>query len=164
MAGDVLDRDWQVVNDTVMGGVSSGSVTRTDDGLRFTGELSLESNGGFVSIRTAPSDLNLDGATALKVTVRGEARTWQLTAHREDVRLRAGSYRAPVTVTEEASTVTVPLSRFRAHSFGRPVEGAPPLQQRPEHIHQLGFLLSDGDPGPFRLEVLAIDAVRESSP
>ena len=46
------ERDWVVVNDTVMGGVSSSSVeAHNEEGVVFKGFLSLENNGGFTSAR-----------------------------------------------------------------------------------------------------------------
>jgi hypothetical protein len=140
-----------------MGGVSTGRLETIEGGQRFTGELSLESNGGFVSIRSVPSDLGLDRASALQVTVRGDGRTWSVNAYREDVPLRAGSYRIDLpTKKGEVTTVTVPFASFEARSFGRPVPRAPALDTNPGAITQLGFLLADKNPGPFQLDVLDV--------
>lgn len=155
--------DWRVVNDDVMGGVSSGRVA-VGDTVRFTGELSLENNGGFVSIRTTPADLPLDDALALRVTLAGDDRTWDLTLRRADVPIRAGSYRVPVQAPSEPVTLEVPLSAFRPTSFGRPVPGAPALDARRDRIDSIGFLLADRNPGPFRLEVLALEVVGGAAP
>ena len=40
---------WSVQNDTVMGGVSESSNTWVEKQMVFSGNLSLENNGGFVS-------------------------------------------------------------------------------------------------------------------
>ena len=41
-------KGWQTVLDGVMGGLSTGRIAEGDGGtLRFSGELSLENNGGF---------------------------------------------------------------------------------------------------------------------
>ena len=40
---------WQVVNDDVMGGVSSSSFCVTNGVALFRGKVSLENNGGFAS-------------------------------------------------------------------------------------------------------------------
>ncbi len=46
-------KDWQTVNDGVMGGVSEGKFKITDKKtMEFFGTLSLENNGGFASVRT----------------------------------------------------------------------------------------------------------------
>ncbi|MBM4058506.1 MAG: hypothetical protein FJ275_09770, partial [Planctomycetes bacterium] len=49
--GPEAARQWQAVNDGVMGGVSDGRFRITDEGtLQFFGTLSLENNGGFASV------------------------------------------------------------------------------------------------------------------
>ena len=46
-------REWQSVNDGVMGGVSEGKFKIIDKKtMEFFGTLSLENNGGFASVRT----------------------------------------------------------------------------------------------------------------
>ena len=151
---------WRVVNDTVMGGVSTGQLAEIEDGQRFTGELSLESNGGFVSVRSVPAPLKLDDVSALRVTVRGDGRTWSVNAYREDIPLRAGSYRADLpTEKGQITTITVPLADFSATSYGRPVWQAPALDANPGAITQLGFLLADKNPGPYQLDILSVEAV-----
>ena len=43
--------EWNVIVDGVMGGLSTGKATFTDNTVQFTGNLSLENNGGFSSYR-----------------------------------------------------------------------------------------------------------------
>ena len=45
---------WQVVNDDVMGGVSTSRFSVTNGVAVFRGEVSLENNGGFASVRSLP--------------------------------------------------------------------------------------------------------------
>src|SRR5215213_57978 len=59
-------KDWQTVNDGVMGGVSEGKFKITDKKtLEFFGTLSLENNGGFASVRTKAKKLGLAKGDAL---------------------------------------------------------------------------------------------------
>ena len=46
-------RNWQVVNDGVMGGLSEGEAQLTDDSVVFKGNVSLDNNGGFSSLRSS---------------------------------------------------------------------------------------------------------------
>ncbi|NCG18883.1 MAG: hypothetical protein GWP91_07720 [Rhodobacterales bacterium] len=161
MAQPIPDLQWSVINDTVMGGRSSGEQLRSESGLlSFEGTLSLENNGGFVSVRTQSTELGLEGAQSLLVRLRGDGRTWNLNAYRWDVPMRAGSYRVSIpTVADEVVAVTVPLSDFEPVSFGRAVAGAPALDSHPDRIDRLGFLLGDKQPGSFSLEVISIEVV-----
>lgn len=86
--------------------------------------------------------------------VRGDGRAYTLdlrTARRQG----AFSYKqAFETKAEEITDIRLPLSRFRATAFGRQMPVATPLD--PAKVVSLGFMLADGQPGPFRLDVLAI--------
>jgi len=154
-AAPLNDLSWSVVNDTVMGGVSRGRV----QGETFRGELSLESNGGFVSIRARLPRQALADAKAVKIALRGDPRTWDVTLRRSDVPLRAGSYRVKVPVAPDGIEVVLPLADFRPTSFGRAVSGAPALDSELDRIVELGFLLADKNPGPFELEVVSVTVV-----
>ena len=55
----------------------------------------------------------------------------------------------------------MPLDKFVATSFGRPVRDAGPVD--PKEINGLGFLLSDKKTGPFKLEIEWIKVVRAAS-
>jgi NADH dehydrogenase [ubiquinone] 1 alpha subcomplex assembly factor 1 len=56
--GADVAKDWQTVNDGVMGGDSQGKFKIIDKKtLEFFGTLSLENNGGFASVRTNSDSL-----------------------------------------------------------------------------------------------------------
>ena len=55
---------WRSINDGVMGGVSAGGMRESREGLKFTGTLSLENNGGFSSVRRM---VNRDLSHATKI-------------------------------------------------------------------------------------------------
>lgn len=156
----VLD-DWAIVNDTVMGGVSRSSVEQTEAGnLRFKGELSLQNNGGFVSIRSRPKQLSLQGSNGITLSVRGDGRTYYLDL-RSGGQSMGGSFRASfTTLKNEWTEVFIPLSNFIRQSFGRRV---PNSILDPESISSIGFTLSDKKPGPFELEVEFVKSVRNAS-
>lgn len=62
--------NWRVVNDGVMGGLSQGSLTFTDNSLIFKGKVSLENNGGFSSFRSPFAKIDLSGFKQVKMRVR----------------------------------------------------------------------------------------------
>jgi monofunctional biosynthetic peptidoglycan transglycosylase len=67
----------------------------------------------------------------------------------------AFSYRAPLPTTKDEWTqVEIPLADFIPTAFGRRVQGMGPVE--PEQINGLGFMLSDKQAGPFKLEVESI--------
>lgn len=143
---------WQAVNDGVMGGVSEGRFRITaDNTMEFSGRLSLENNGGFASVRTKPTNFDIRGGDTLVVRVKGDGREYVLNIYTKSRRM-AFSYRAPLPTTKDEWTeVSVPLDEFIPTSFGNRVQGMGPVE--PDQINSLGFMLSDKQPGPFKLEI-----------
>jgi monofunctional biosynthetic peptidoglycan transglycosylase len=152
-------KEWQAVNDGVMGGISEGKFTITDKmTLEFFGTLSLENNGGFASVRSKAKKLGLEKGDTVVAKVKGDGREYTLNLYL-DKPLIAFSYRATVpTKKDEWIEVKVPLDKFEATSFGRVVNGAGAV--KPEEINAVGFMLSDKKAGPFKLEVERIDVER----
>lgn len=145
-------KGWQTVNDGVMGGVSEGKSKITDSKtMEFYGNLSLENNGGFTSVRTRPKDLGLAKGDTLIVKVRGDGREYSLNLYVPTQR-PAFSYRATVKIKkDEWIEVKLPLEDFGATWFGRSVPDAGPVDA--DKVNALGFLLGDKKAGPFKLEV-----------
>jgi len=160
--GDRPGAAWRAVNDNVMGGVSKGGPQFPGDGtMVFAGTLSLENNGGFSSIRTQPKRRDLSGYDGLAVRIRGDGRTYWLTAE-TNVRIPAGSYRVPVpTKAGQWQTVRAPFSSFRATSFGRELAVFGSLDRA--KVESIGFLIADKQPGPFRMVVDWVKAVPAGS-
>ncbi len=152
---------WFSINDGVMGGVSKGGFVRTEQNtLLFKGELSLDNNGGFASIRTRPRDLNLEGAQGISIKVRGDGRTYWVGLHTAGS-FRATSYRAYLPTTAGAFTETfIPIEDFKLQAFGRRLPGGP---VDPAAITAVGFTIADKNPGPFELEIESIKAVFEEA-
>ena len=145
-------KEWQTVNDGVMGGVSEGTFKIIDKKtLEFFGTLSLENNGGFASVRTRTKKLGLERGDTLVAKVRGDGREYSLNLYLNRP-LTAFSYRAALqTKKDEWIEIKVPLDKFTATSFGRVVKDAGTVKS--EEVNGVGFLLSDKKAGPFKMEI-----------
>lgn len=145
-------KEWQNVNDGVMGGVSEGKFNITDKKtMEFFGTLSLANNGGFASVRTKAKKLGLEKGDTLIAKVKGDGREYSLNLYLNKP-LIAFSYRATVqTKKDEWIEVKIPLDKFEATSFGRVMKDAGVV--KPEEVNALGFMLSDKKAGPFKMEV-----------
>lgn len=145
-------KQWQTVNDGVMGGVSEGKFKITDaKTMEFFGTLSLANNGGFASVRTKAKKLSMEKGDTLVAKIRGDGRQYMLNLYPNKQRM-AYSYRATVqTKKDEWIEVKVPLEKFEATSFGRIVKNAGLV--KPEEINALGFMLGDKKAGPFKMEI-----------
>ncbi|MGM0983375.1 MAG: CIA30 family protein [Pseudomonadota bacterium] len=148
---------WRAINDNVMGGISQGNMNIEEGIGVFSGEISLENNGGFASVRREPEAFDLRDASGVVLHVRGDGRRYQLRL-RTDELFDGGAYRALFQPSAgEWQRVALLWSEFEAVFRGRRLENAPPLD--PAAIQQLGFLIADRRPGPFRLEVAWLQAM-----
>lgn len=152
---------WFSVNDGVMGGVSKGGFELTErKTLLFRGDLSLENNGGFASIRTKPTALNLAGVKGISVKARGDGRTYWVGLHTAG-QFSASSYRAYLPTTAGELTETfIPIADFKLQAFGRQLPGGP---VDPAAIAAVGFTIADKKAGTFALEIESVKAVFEDT-
>ncbi len=180
VAGDGFS-GWHALNDTVMGGGSSGECRASDRGLIFDAVV-VEQGGGFVSCRSPlfSPPLDLSAWAALQLDLRGDGRRFKLAIACADgmgglTELIPGGLRWVAEFATDAdgpSLVRIPFEKLRASVRARPVGGLPlglPLRFDPSRITRLQLLHSkfgdDGGlnpgfrPGPLHLEVHAIDAV-----
>ncbi len=151
-------KEWQIVNDGVMGGRSTSSLEAVSDGLvRFAGNLSLENNGGFASVRSKPTTFGLKSSQTIVARLRGDGRRYILNLYVPD-RQMAFSYQAEFeTKRDEWTEVRLPLSSFVATSFGRRVEDK---QLAASKVNSVGIMLADKTSGEFQL---MIDWIRVES-
>jgi NADH dehydrogenase [ubiquinone] 1 alpha subcomplex assembly factor 1 len=143
---------WRPTDDIVMGGQSSSAMQAGDGVGVFAGELSLESGGGFASVRRREQLVDLSACDAIELHVRGDGRRYKLNL-RTSVSFDAVVYQAAFATRPGTwQTVTLPLTAFEPRFRGRPAAGT--LDRA--HVASLGLLISDKQAGPFRLEVKAI--------
>ena len=142
---------WQVVNDDVMGGVSTSSFRLTNGVALFQGKVSLENNGGFASARSLPAHHDLAGGDSFVIRVRGDGRRYKFTA-RMDPSFDSAIYQCVLmTKKGEWEEHRLPFKQFVATFRGRVLSSEPPLDAA--RITSVGFLISDKQDGPFQLEV-----------
>ena len=143
---------WSVVNDGVMGGLSKGKLSFNKGVMRFEGNLSLENNGGFSSIRTRGVKLDLSDSAGLIARVKGDGRTYQLRLG-SDARYRGMevSFMAEFpTKKGEWIEVKVPFDELVGSWRGRMLKDE---VFNPAKVQRVGMLLADKKSGPFKLEV-----------
>ena len=145
--------NWRVVNDGVMGGLSKGNLKVSDEGvLSFSGNLSLENNGGFSSIRTGSVEMDLSEATGVVARVKGDGRTYQI-RFGTDARFRGMevSFMAEFPTQKEKWTeVEIPFDNFVGSFRGMKLKKE---KFDPAKIRRVGLLLADKKAGPFDLKV-----------
>lgn len=148
---------WQVVNDGVMGGMSTSSFSLTNSLGVFRGEVSLENNGGFASVRSSPARHNLAGLDAFVVLARGDGKRYKFTV-RTGTGFDTPIYQCVFTTKRgEWEEHRLPFKDFVPTFRGRVLTSEPALD--PAGIVSVGFLISDKQEGPFKLELAWIKAL-----
>ena len=142
---------WQVVNDTVMGGRSSSQLKRVGEALHFSGRLNTN-GGGFASLRSDRMNLDLAAATSVRLTVKGDGRTYSIRLYAAGQRV---SYQhAFRTVADAWQTVELKILDFYASWRGRRMDQGPLAAA---DIAGIGLILADGTDGAFEIEVSSIE-------
>ena len=154
---DFKDIPWNITDDPVMGGRSSSEFETQAEGLEFSGTLSLENNGGFVSV-LGTLEHPPNPIWAIRLTISGDGRRYQLRL-RENRDSRSVAWRAFFRANEQSSQITLTRKDFQPVIRGQSVLGAKPLEEA--KIRHLGFLLNDGQEGEFRLNVHNIEFLPE---
>ena len=156
---------WRIVNDSVMGGISRSTLQEHEDGYaQFSGTVSLENNGGFASVRARTQrPMDLSDFEGISVRVRGDGKTYSLRLRTvKNGRLTRYSYEARFATTSgEWETYKLAYSDFSPVFRGNPVRGNPDLNS--DAILEIGFMIQDGQEGPFRLDVQKLSVYRPES-
>lgn len=150
---------WQIVNDDVMGGVSQADWFQEDEYVVFTGDVSLENNGGFASVRVGfrPSDISDYDGVALKV--RGDGQTYAFGLRDRSRFEHRLQFETTLSDADEWETIFIPFEDLTATWFGRDVPNANPYD--PSAARGMTLIISDGYEGEFRIEIESIALYQE---
>jgi adhesin HecA-like repeat protein len=124
--------EWRFVADTVMGGVSQGSIAEDmvagRKAVRLQGQVSLDNNDGFIQIAT---DLRPDGGSVdaaqwagLALDVWGNGEDYNIHLRTDDVSRPWQSYRVTFTATPAWTTLRWPFSDFAPYRIDAPFDPA----------------------------------------
>lgn len=154
---------WTSIDDRVMGGVSTSFLAPSGEGTAvFAGSVSKDRNGGFASVRSPSSDFRAGDCGGIELRLRGDGRAYKVNLRTADLFEGTQYQSAFHTVSGEWETVRIPFAEFYPVFRGRPVPGAPRLDHRT--LRSVGFVIGDGQEGPFRLELGSVSCYEQSDP
>ncbi len=144
--------DWEAIDDRIMGGCSQSHPEHIDNiGLRFSGRVSLENNGGFASIRSDSANYNLGQYSGIKLRLRGDGKTYKLSL-RTDLFFDGISYQAAFTTDQNTwQEISLPFEDFTATHHGVKLSTVAPMDTT--RIESFGLFIADNQKGPFQLEI-----------
>jgi hypothetical protein len=146
---NLVSNQWNIVNDTVMGGKSNAQITNDKDGhLVFTGQVSLENNGGFSMIQSNLKPASPKSVSTVTLTLLGDGKEYQ-------VRLKKNksdreSYIQTIQTTGEIQTIELSISNFKPQFRGQSLN-LPAIQN--QSIEQVAFLIGNKKAEAFKLVV-----------
>jgi monofunctional biosynthetic peptidoglycan transglycosylase len=149
---------WQAIDDRIMGGCSYSQPKHVENvGLRFTGKVSLENNGGFASIRSKSGRWDLGACKGLKLRLRGDGKTYKLSL-RTDRFFDGVSYQtAFITGKDTWQEIALPFEAFLPTHHGVRLTTVAPMDRR--HITSFGLFIADFQEGPFQLDVAWVKGI-----
>ncbi|NVJ60511.1 MAG: CIA30 family protein [Gammaproteobacteria bacterium] len=155
-----LKSEWLIVNDSVMGGVSESHLVFDDkiQALIFSGKLSLDNNGGFVSVRREVPNNFFSLSTYICVGFELNARRTLQIRLRNNSTFDGVAYVSEVSGTGELSYVKLPIEQFRPRFRGWDLSNDPRVSTviNSLDIAQFGFLIGDKNTSPFQLKIHSI--------
>ena len=144
---------WRITNDGVMGGKSQGQISLQANKAIFSGDISLENNGGFSSV-FRPIESLAKALETVTIDIEGDGLTYQL---RMMVNLDGYcmAYKQSFdTVAGQQTQLSFTLADFQASFRGRDIPNAPVLES--ENIREVGFLVTSKVAGAFSLVIASV--------
>jgi len=139
--------DWYVVDDGVMGGRSDGNFKLNKEGHgEYSGDVSLENNGGFSSLRFYCGKLDLTGKEKFVLHIKGDGKSYQFRA-KKNAR-DYFSYVLSVKTSGEWETIEIPFEEMYPSFRGRTLDGA---NFSDGQLEEIGILIGNKKEESFKL-------------
>ena len=144
--------NWTIVNDVVMGGRSEAQFELNSEGQAvFSGQVSLENNGGFSSLRYRFESLNVIKYKKVVLKLKGDGKDYQFRL-KSDL-TNAQSYVKHFQTSGEWESIEIDFKdmhpRFRGRILDMPNYSG-------KMMTEVAFLIANKKAEAFRLEVESI--------
>lgn len=141
--------NWHLVTDSVMGGNSLANFHINKDGFaEFTGQVSLENNGGFSSVKYQIEKLDVDAFSKIQLKLKGDTSRYQLRL--KTSKTDRHSYISHFKTTGNWQLIEIQLADLYPTYRGRELQ----LSKYPgKHLEEMGFLIANKKPQNFKLEI-----------
>lgn len=150
---DSNTKEWRIINDGVMGGLSESKLSLTDKGHgKFEGHVSLANNGGFASVMLN-TDINLQPEHKFVVLkIKGDAKTYQFRL--KGSKTQPQSYVQEFKTSGEWQTIRLDISNFSPQYRGRKLD-LPNFNF--SVIEEVRFLIANKKDQDFKLMIDSIE-------
>ncbi|MBT3173500.1 MAG: hypothetical protein HN336_01540 [Lentimicrobiaceae bacterium] len=143
---------WLVVNDGVMGGLSNSTANISNNYMNFEGTISLQNNGGFASVRSFKSNINLSDFTIMKVRYRSRGQKVSVRLLKNDAYYLPYFKTALETTSWVWKTTLIPLKNFKEYQLNRQTEKNLNSSDFNDII-RIGLIVSNKKQGNFEIDI-----------
>ena len=145
---------WRIVNDGVMGGLSSSQLKENENSVLFNGNTSLENNGGFASMRTLFEKGSLSDCKTMTIRYKSNSinRTFGLSL-KDSQRYYIPYYQHKFSPkTTDWEEITVNLKDFKHIRISQIIGNEMPLDYLKD-VYNIALIVSDKKAGNFDIEI-----------
>jgi NADH dehydrogenase [ubiquinone] 1 alpha subcomplex assembly factor 1 len=145
--------NWRVVDDGVMGGISSSNffVDALGNGV-FKGNVSLENNGGFCLVQHYPKPISVREKKVFRIRLKGDGKKYQFRV--KSKRTDYYSYIYVFQTTTDWQTIEIPITELYASFRGRTIDIP---NYNGESIEEIAFLVGNKKNEDFQLMIDKIE-------
>ena len=145
------EKKWRIVNDGVMGGLSSSKALVKDDRIIFTGNVSLENNGGFASLRSPVKEYNFEKFSGIEIKLKGDGKRYSFSI-KETTYFNGYFYTSSFeTKKDEWIVVQIPFNQLKLYYFGKETNSSKKIPLN--NIKEISLLIGDKQAGEFKAEI-----------
>jgi monofunctional biosynthetic peptidoglycan transglycosylase len=152
-------RDWVMISDNVMGGVTQSKLQYTENSMVLNGTISLDNYGGFSSVKTNFNTFDLSGYDGVKIRYKStgqkfaftleDSKNWTMPNYK-------GAFSSSDSNTWEEATIF--FKDFKQYQIGEPT-GKKLTTAVLKNIVRLGIITTEKKEGPFSIEVESIEFI-----
>ena len=147
-----MGRDWQVILDGVMGGRSQGDALLKENSLYLKGKVSLENNGGFVSLKGPFKSIDLSSFKTLKIRLKSTGIAFAVTLETDRAFYRPYFKQAIQVESNDWEIISLDINDFLKYRMGRFNNDQITVDDL-KRVLRIGFISNEKKAGNFEFEV-----------
>ena len=150
---DVSINNWLIVDDVVMGGKSYGNFHINKKGHgEFSGDVSLDNNGGFSSVRYRFNKENTTAFSKFVLKVKGDGKVYQFRVKNSTNNYH--SYIYSFQTTKDWQVIEIPFTEMYPAFRGRALNIE---NYQGKKMQEIAFLIGNKKRESFKLEIDKIE-------
>ena len=140
--------NWSIVNDNVMGGVSTSKFYYDGNQAIFEGTISLKNNGGFASVRSDIKKISVSPKKKINLLLKGDGKVYQVRIKRN--KFDNFSYVQNFKTNGKNEIISIELNKFYPTFRGTRLNKE---NYNYYQIEQISILIGNKEEEKFKLQI-----------